>query len=80
MVRASVLRRFTIPPICVIFLSVAGGCGGSSTYEGVEQQSTANQSQARAAAYGNSGNPAAKAKAGKPALSAEAQARGRGGR
>ena len=65
---------------CGFVVTLAIGCGQAPEYEGLDQQSTAAQQQARTNAYGNANNPAAKKVTGKAGLSPEAQARARSGR
>ena len=67
MVRASITKRVLTFSACGLLTIAAGGCGGSDTPapEVVEQNQSANQAAARAAAYGNANNPGAKGKAAK---------------
>ena len=81
MVRPILLKRLAIVSLCGIFVTFGVCCAGKVEYEGAEQQSSENQSQSRKNAYGTAGTPGKpKGKAGRGATSAEAQARGRGGR
>lgn len=82
MIRLCILKRFAaLPTLSLLIATVASGCGDNAKFEGVDQQSTANQQAARTAAFGNANNPAAKkVKGGRAPLSAEASARQRAGR
>lgn len=79
MVPTYIVKQLMILPLIGLLLAPAVGCGNNTTYDGQDQQSSANQQAARAAAYGNSTNPAGKKERGKPAaLGPEAAARQRG--
>ena len=79
MVRVTILKRLAVVPVAGICLALGGGCGDNTQYEGAQQQTSENQSQARKNAYGTAGNPGNTKTKPSGAPTGEAAARGRGG-